>query len=106
MKRHIEIFLLLLLIGLLSAIYFYLGHRVALMAGILSGIWFVITVVLLSRPPGIPEFVSDEVGSDEQHVVRKDVIPKLPWQERIRLALSVACGSSLLLWLSLAVLAK
>lgn len=106
MKAYSEYFLTLLLVGILAAMDFYLGHRVSLFAGILAAVWFFIAVILLSRPPGIPEFYSEEVGSDEQHVRRKDVIPRLPWLDRIRLALGVACGSCFLIWLSLVVLAR
>ena len=106
MKRYSEFVLAIALVALVVAISHFLGARVAVMASILSAIWFVIAMVLLTRPPGIPEFVSDEVGSDEQHVIRKDVMPKLPWIDRLRIALSVACGSCLLLWLTLAILAR
>lgn len=106
MNKYSEFLLVVLLVGMLAAIDFFMGHRVLIFAGSLAAIWFVIAVVLLSRPPGIPEFVSDEVGSDEQHVIRRDVIPKLSWPERIRLSLSVACGSCLLLWISLVLLGR
>lgn len=106
MKAYSEYLLAILLLGLLAAIYYFLGPRVFAFSAGLAGIWFFIAIVLLTRPPGIPEFVSDEVGSDEQHVVRKDVIPKLPLMDRIRVALGVSCASCLLLWLSLALLAR
>ena len=104
MKAYTEYLLAVLLVGLLAAIYAFMGARVFWFAGCLGGIWFFIMLVLLSRPPGIPEFVSEEIGSDEQYVVRKDVIPKLPWIQRLRIALAAACGSCLLLWISLAAL--
>lgn len=105
MKKYADFLLLLLLAAMLAAVNHYLGHRALILASVLSAIWFFIAFVLLSRPPGVPEFVSDEVGSDEQHVIRKDVIPRIPIQQRFRLSLSVACGSCLLLWLSLVLLA-
>lgn len=101
MKATIEICLCVLLAGMLAAIHQLLGPKITLIAAGLSGTWFVIAFVLLTRPPGIPEFVSEETGSDEQHVIRKDVIPKLPVSERFRIALGAACGSCFLLWMSL-----
>ena len=65
MKRFAEIGLLLVLIGLHVCVDQFLGRRVLVFAAGLSAIWFFIAMVLLARPPGIPEFVSDEVGSDE-----------------------------------------
>ena len=106
MSRLSEIGLGLLLIGMLVAIYAFLGPRVCAFAAGLSVIWFLIIIVLASRPPGIPELVSEEIGQDEQHVVRKDVLPLLSWPNRLRLALGAACGSCLILWLSLVLLAK
>lgn len=106
MKLWTDLGLAVLLIGLLVSIDQFLGRQVLFFAMGLSSIWFVIAFVLLTRPPGVPEFVSDEVGSDEQHVVRRDVIPKLPIMERIRLSVGVACGSSLVLWLTLALLSN
>ena len=105
MKAYSEYALSVLLLAMLAAIDWFLGHGVLMLASTMAAIWFVIALVLLSRPPGIPEFVSEETGSDEQYVVRKDVIPKLPWPERLRLSLSVACGSCFLIWVSLAMLA-
>ncbi|MEM7473577.1 MAG: hypothetical protein AAF483_01155 [Planctomycetota bacterium] len=106
MKAYSEYLLLAALIGILAAMYFLLGHRVAIFSACLSIVWFFIIFVLMSRPPGIPEFVSDEVGSDEQHVIRKDVIPKFGLIDRLRLALAAACGASLILWVTLVVLGR
>lgn len=106
MKLWTDFGLAALLIGLFVAIHQFLGQSVLFFAMGLSAVWFAIAFILLTRPPGVPEFVSDEVGSDEQHVVRRDVIPKLPIPERLRLSVGVACGSSLVLWLTLALLAK
>ena len=106
MKAFSEYILAVALIGIVAAIFYFLGHRVAIFASCLAAIWFFIIFVLLSRPPGIPEFVSEEIGSDEQYVVRKDVIPKLPFLDRIRMALAAACGASLILWVSLALLGR
>lgn len=104
MKRFSELLLVVMLVGLHVCIFQFLGQRVFFFALGLSAIWFFIAMVLLARPPGIPEFVSDEVGGDEQHVIRKDVIPRLPARQRFQLSLSVACGACLLLWLSLGLL--
>lgn len=106
MKAYSEYALAISLIGMLFAIDIFLGHRVFAFASVLAGIWFVIAIVLLSRPPGIPEFVTQERGSDEQHVLRRDVIPVLPWNTRLRLSLGAACGSCLILWFSLVLLAR
>ncbi len=106
MKAYSELIFACLLVGMLIAIDQFLGRRVAVFAASFSAIWFVIAMVLLSRPPGIPEFVSEQVGSDEQHVIRKDVIPRLPIGRRVRLSLSVACGACLLIWLTLVLLAR
>lgn len=106
MKSYSEVWLGSLLAAILIATYMFISPRVCAFASGLAALWFFISFVLLTRPPGIPEFVSDEVGSDEQHVIRKDVIPKLPWLDRLRLSLGVACGSCLLLWLSLFLLAR
>ena len=67
MKRLAEIALVSLLLGMLVAIDYFFGRAVSLFAAILAAVWFAIAIVLLTRPPGIPEFVSEEVGSDEQH---------------------------------------
>lgn len=105
MKRYSELGFLLLLVAMLAGIHTYLGWRVALFAGGLSVVWFVIAMVLLTRPPGIPEFVPERPGSDEQYVVRRDVTLDLPWLDRLRLALGVANGCCLLVWVTLVLLA-
>jgi hypothetical protein len=91
---------------MLTAIYCFIGQRASLLAAGLAAIWFTIALVLLTRPPGLPEFVSEEPGSDEQYVIRRDVLPKLPLTQRFSLAMTVACGACLLLWLSLTILAR
>lgn len=106
MRAYSEYWLVLLFLAMVGGIYYFLGWRVALFAFVLSTLWFGIIFILATRPPGIPEFVSDEVGSDEQHVVRRDVLPKLPVMDRLRLALAAACGSSFLLWITLALLGR
>lgn len=104
MRRTSELLLLCLLAALLAAIDFFLGRRVAFLAGTLAAIWFAISMVLLTRPPGIPEFASEKPGGDEQYVIRRDVLPKLPWSQRVQLSLTLACGMCLLIWLSLTLL--
>ncbi len=106
MKFSIEVALLALLLCVLLTMDQFLGRRVMLFAAGLATTWFFIALVLLTRPPGIPELVSEEAGEDEQFVIRKDVIPKVPASQRIRLALSVACGSCILLWVTLELLAN
>ncbi len=106
MKNYRSLGLCVFYVGMLVAMEQLLGPRVAYLAICFSGLWFLISLVLLSRPPGIPEFVSEKAGSDEQYIVRRDVLPPVPWPERIQLSLTVACGSSLLIWLSLSLLAS
>ncbi len=98
--------LTIFLAAMLFAMDRMLGRQVAYFAICFSALWFVIAFVLLTRPPGVPEFVSRETGSDEQYVVRRDLIPLLPLAERLRHALTVACGSCLLIWLSLSLMAR
>jgi hypothetical protein len=105
-KRFSEYFLALSLAGILAAIHYFMGSRVFNFALGLAVVWFVISMVLLSRPPGIPEFVSDQSDPDEQQVTRKDVIPTLGILDRVRLSFSVAFGACLLLWMSLVLLAN
>jgi hypothetical protein len=105
MKRFTEIGLCLLLLAMLAAVYTYLGWRVAAFAGGLSSVWFCIAMVLLTRPPGFPEFVSERPGSDEQYVVRRDLSFQLSWLDRLRLSLGVANGCCLLVWITLVLLA-
>lgn len=92
-----------LLVGLLVAIYFTMGPRVALFASIMAVTWFCIAFVLVSRPPGIPELKPDP-DSDEQQIVRKDVFKSLPMADRVRVSFGVACGACLLLWVTLSFL--
>lgn len=104
MKNYQALWLLLFFVVMLTAIDVMLGHRVAVFATCFSGLWFTIAFVLLTRPPGVPEFVSEQPGSDEQYVVRRELMPSVPLPERLRLSLTVACGSCLLIWLSLSLL--
>lgn len=104
MKAYSGIALILLFVMMLLAIDLFLGRRVVILALSFSGLWFAIAFVLLSRPPGIPEFVAEELGSDEQYVVRRDLVPQVPLRDRFRLSLTVACGSCLLIWLTLSLL--
>ena len=92
-----------LLIGLLAAIYFTMGVQVAVFGLILAIIWFLITFVLTTRPPGIPELKPEE-DSDEQQIVRRDLFEPLPVADRIRISFGVACGACLLLWMTLSLL--
>ncbi len=101
MKAYSEFGFALLFAGMLTGIHFFLGWRVVVFAAGFSSIWFVIALVLLTRPPGIPEFVQEARGRDEQYVIRKEVMPLLPWIDRLRLALGVACGCCLLIWITL-----
>lgn len=106
MKPYSEFGFALLLGAMLLAIHFFLGWQVVVLAAGFSALWFAIAMVLLARPPGIPEFVSERPGSDEQFVVRKDVVPRLPLLARLRLALAVSCGCCLLIWLTLSLFAR
>lgn len=105
MKRFASAGLALLLLAMLLAIYQYMGIRVFYVASFFAALWFSISMILLARPPGMPEFVTEEPGSDEQYVVRRDVVPKLPLADRFQLSLAVACGSCFLVWTTLVALA-
>jgi hypothetical protein len=106
MKKYSTTGFVLLLTAMLAAIWHFLTWRVVVVAGGFSAIWFSISMILLARPPGFPEFVSEESGSDEQYVVRRDVLPRLPLAERFQLSLGVACGTCLLIWITLVMLAR
>lgn len=110
MKLSKAIPLVLFYCAMLLAMDQFLGHRVALFAVCFSALWFAISFVLLTRPPGIPEFTTQDptefdAWGDDQFVVRRDVIPKVALAERLRLSLTVACGSCMLIWLTLTMLA-
>ena len=103
--------LVLFFLAMLVAMDQLLGHRVAVFAACFSLLWFVIAFVLLTRPPGIPEFTTKDptagdAWGDEHFVVRRDAIPKVPFPERLRLSLTVACGSCMLIWLTLTMLGR
>lgn len=104
MKKYPMLPLILFYGAMLAAMYAMLGPRVAAFSACFSALWFVIAFVLLTRPPGIPEFVSERSGGDDQYVIRRDIIPLLSLPERLKLSLTVACGSCLLIWLSLGLL--
>ena len=106
MKANSGVAIGCLWLGMLLAILYLLGPRVVCLAAGFSALWFTISFVLLSRPPAIPEFVSERPGSDEQYVIRRDVMPQVPLPDRFRWSLTVACGSCLLLWLTLSLLAR
>lgn len=106
MKKYSAIGFSFLLAAMLAAMWHFLTWRVAAVAAGFSTLWFSISMVLLTRPPGIPEFISEEPGSDEQFVVRRDVLPRLPLSERFQLSLGVACGTCLLIWVTLVMLAR
>ena len=103
--------LMLCFIAMLVAMDQILGHRVAIFTACFSGLWFVIAFVLLTRPPAIPEFKSQDPTAmdnwgDDHIVLRRDIIPQVSLAERFKLSLTVACGSCLLIWLSLTILAR
>jgi hypothetical protein len=104
MKTYSGIALAVLLATMLVVIDVFLGRRVVFLAAGFAAIWFAISFILLSRPPGIPEFVSEEPGGDEQYVVRRDVLPQVPLRERLSLSLTTACGACFLIWMTLALL--
>lgn len=106
MKSHTWVALAALMGGMLLAVDQFLGRGVLWFTGGFAGVWFAIAMILLSRPPGFPEFVSEQPGSDEQFVVRHDVVPKLPWLQRFNYSLTVACGACLTIWLTLILLGR
>ncbi len=106
MKHYQTLVVLAFYSAMLLAMDFMLGHRVAAFGACFSGLWFTISFVLLARPPGIPEFVSEQSGGDEQYVIRRESMPAVPFPERLRMSLLVACGACLLIWLSLTLLGR
>ena len=101
----------LFFIAMLVAMDQLLGHRVAIFTACFSSLWFVIAFVLLTRPPAIPEFKSQDptamdAWGDDHIVIRRDLIPQVSLGERLRLSLTVASGACLLIWLTLTVLAR
>ena len=101
MKRSLEAILGLVLLASMVGIGWTLGWRQALLGLVFSTIWFIISLVLLTRPPGIPEIVRHETSSDMPAVIRTDPIPILPTRARVRISLCIACGICLLTWVTL-----
>jgi len=101
MKRIKEIFLSLFLLASLVGIGWSLGWRQASLGLVFALIWFIISLVLLTKPPGIPEIVRHDTVSDLPIVRRTDPFPVLPVPTRLRISLCVACGVCLLTWVAL-----
>ena len=102
MKAYSEYYLPVVLVGMLLAMYFLMGPRVAVFGLVLSLVWFGIALVLATRPPGVPELLPQK-GTDEQGIGRREVFESLAFTERLRIAFGVACCACLLLWLTLAI---
>lgn len=101
MRQGIEAVLGLALVATMFGIGWTLGWRQALLGLVFSTIWFMISLVLLTRPPGIPEIVRHDTSSDMPAVKRTDPIPILPPRARVRISLCIACGICLLTWATL-----
>ncbi|MCA9126127.1 MAG: hypothetical protein KDB22_03540 [Planctomycetales bacterium] len=100
-KPWAELGFALLLIAMLIGMDQMLGRPVMWLGAVFAALWFGIAMILLLRPPGVPEFVTDQSDPDEHYVIRRDVAPRLPLLQRLRWSLCVACGSCLLIWLTL-----
>jgi len=101
MKRWTEVLLGLLLLASLLGIGWSLGWRQASIGLVFSLIWFIISLVLLTKPPGVPEIVRRDTVGDLPIVRRIDPFPVLPGATRLRISLCVACGVCLLTWVTL-----
>lgn len=100
---------LVLLVGILLAIHQYLGPRVVVFTGSFALLWFTITLVLLSRPPAVPELREDIKPWDEKSwesfrepaISRREIFKVIPFRQRLNIALTVAIATCLLLWLTI-----
>ncbi|GIW99625.1 MAG: hypothetical protein KatS3mg111_2958 [Pirellulaceae bacterium] len=99
--RRTDLWLAVLLFGLLGAIDTFLGRRPLALGVTLAMLWFFIALILLTRPPALPELRRSVDHDDDTYVLRRDVIPRLPWGDRLRLSTGVACGCLLLYWVTL-----
>ena len=97
MKYLLEIAWAVLLAGVLTGVFLLHGAPACCLCMVFAAIWFVVALILLSRPPAIPMIHHDFDDPDETHISRNDVIPVLIWQLRVRYALVVACGISVVL---------
>ena len=97
----VELSLAGFLIAILLGLVYFFNWRVGLFASVFAVAWLFVSLILLVRPPGIPEIMQDKLFSDEQFVKRKDVIPVFPLQVRLRIGLAAACAACLLIWVSL-----
>jgi predicted MFS family arabinose efflux permease len=101
MKRSLELALVLGLAATILGIGVTLGWRQAWIGFVFSAIWFIIAMILLTRPPGIPQVTPQSVESDLPAISRKESLPVLPRSHRVRISLSIACGISLVFWVML-----
>lgn len=101
MKWAFETALVFVLLATVLGIGVTLGWRQAWIGSLFSTIWFVISMVLLARPPGIPQVTAQSVDSDLPVVSRKESLPVLPAARRLRISLGVACVISLVFWMLL-----
>lgn len=101
MKRLLEVGLGLILLAMLLGIGWTIGWRQAAIGLVFSVIWFIIALVLLSKPPGIPEISDQDTSSNLPMIKRTDPLPVLPGATRLRISLCVACGVCLFLWMAL-----
>jgi len=101
MNRLVEVLLGLALLAMLVGIGWTLGWRQASIGLVFSLIWFIIALVLLSRPPGIPEITEHDTTGNLPMVKRTDPLPVVPGAMRMRISLCVACCVCLFVWMTL-----
>lgn len=106
MKMLPEISLAGLLVLVLAGTGLQLGPRVFWLATGFSVIWFVIAMVLLYRPPGVPHFDFSKGFESQDFLSRRELLAKLPLVTRIRIALCVSLSVCLIIWLGLGVIGK
>lgn len=78
-----------------------LGWRQAGFSATVAILWFIIAMVLLARPPAVPEVDHSESVSVAPIVTRKDLLPVLPMKLRLRISLAIANGVYLAIWMIL-----
>ncbi|HAC91479.1 MAG TPA: hypothetical protein DCF63_12750 [Planctomycetaceae bacterium] len=80
---------------------FSVGWRQAGFSASLAFLWFVIAMVLLARPPAVPEVNHSQSENAGPIVTRNDLLPVLPKKQRLRISLVVANGVFMSIWLIL-----
>ena len=89
------------LIGAVMVMGLSVGWRQAGFSASLALLWFVIAMVLLVRPPAVPEVNHSQSDNAGPIVTRNDLLPVLPTKLRLRISLVVANGVFMAIWLIL-----